>query len=112
MASPSCIKAHGRPRHPNDVEGCDCINFYDAATARPYGWEVRRILELGCRQLLDSGRLIELFPEWSDERYPLYAIHPPRLHRSPRNAVPLSQDGASQAVPVVMGGGPYANADR
>jgi DNA-binding transcriptional LysR family regulator len=115
VASPSYIKAHGRPQHPKDIEGCDCIDFYDAANARPYDWEVRRrkeliplrvkarlqvsdsgtllgaceagagiaqILELGCKHLLDSGRLVELFPEWSDERFPLYAIYPSRLHRA------------------------------
>jgi DNA-binding transcriptional LysR family regulator len=115
VASPSYIKTHGRPRHPKEIEACDCIDFYDAANARPYGWEVRRkkeviplqvkgrllvsdsgtligaceagagiaqVLELGCRHLLDNGRLIELFPEWSDERFPLYAIYPSRLHRA------------------------------
>jgi DNA-binding transcriptional LysR family regulator len=115
VASPAYIKAHGRPRHPKDVEGRDCIDFYDAANARPYDWEVRRkkdviplrvkgrllvsdsgtligaceagagiaqVLELGCRHLLDNGRLVELFPEWSDERFPLYAIYPSRLHRA------------------------------
>jgi DNA-binding transcriptional LysR family regulator len=115
VASPSYIKTHGRPRHPKDVEACDCIDFYDAAHARPYDWEVRRkkeviplrvkgrllvsdsgtligaceagggiaqILELGCKDLLDNGRLVELFPEWSDERFPLYAIYPSRLHRA------------------------------
>jgi DNA-binding transcriptional LysR family regulator len=40
------------------------------------------ILELGCKHLLDSGRLVELFPEWSDERFPLYAIYPSRLRRA------------------------------
>jgi len=46
------------------------------------GAGIAQILELGCRHLLDSGRLIELFPEWSDERFPLYAIYPSRLHRA------------------------------
>src|SRR5260221_2895815 len=112
VASPSYIKTHGRARHPKDVEACDCIDFYDAANARPYSWEVRRrkeviplrvkgrllvsdsgtligaceagagiaqILELGCKHLLDDARLVELFPEWPDERFPLYAIYPSRL---------------------------------
>ena len=115
VASPAYIKSHGRPRHPKDIETCDCIDFYDAANARPYGWELRRkkeviplrvkgrllvsdsgtmigaceagagiaqVLELGCKHLLDNGRLVELFPEWSDERFPLYAIYPSRLHRA------------------------------
>ena len=115
VASPSYIKIHGRPLHPKDVEGCHCIDFYDAANAKPYEWEVRRrkeviplrvkarltvsdsgtllgaceagagiaqILELGCKHLLDDGRLVLLFPEWSDELFPLYAIYPSRLHRA------------------------------
>jgi DNA-binding transcriptional LysR family regulator len=115
VASPSYIKAHGRPRHPKEVEERDCIDFYDAANARPYDWEMRRkkevlplrikarllvsdsgtligaceagagigqILEIGTGQLLHSGKLIELFPDWSDERFPLYAIYPSRLHRA------------------------------
>jgi DNA-binding transcriptional LysR family regulator len=115
VASPSYIKANGRPQHPKDLEERDCIDFYDAANARPYDWEMRRksevlplrvkarllvsdsgtligaceagagiaqILEIGCEQLLRSGRLIELFPQWSGERFPLYAIYPSRLHRA------------------------------
>jgi len=115
VASPGYIKAHGRPRHPKEIEQRECIDFYDATNARPYDWEVRRgkeviqlqvkgrllvsdsgtligaceagagvaqILELGCRPLLESGRLVELFPEWSEERFPLYAIYPSRLHRA------------------------------
>ena len=31
---------------------------------------IAQILELRCKHLLDSGRLVELFPEWSDERFP------------------------------------------
>ncbi|MDB5975917.1 MAG: LysR family transcriptional regulator [Nevskia sp.] len=115
VASPGYIKAHGRPRHPRDIETRACIDFYDAAHARPYDWEVQRkkevlplrvkgrllvsdsgtllgaceagagiaqILELGCEHLLESGRLVKLFPEWADERFPLYAIYPSRLHRA------------------------------
>jgi DNA-binding transcriptional LysR family regulator len=115
VASPAYIKAKGRPRHPKEIEQHDCIDFYDAANARPYDWEMRRkkevlplrvkarmlvsdsgtligaceagagivqILEIGCEQLLKSGRLVELFPDWSDERFPLYAIYPSRLHRA------------------------------
>ena len=45
------------------------------AAARSFG-------ETRCRRLVQSGRLVELFPEWSDERFPLYAIYPSRLHRA------------------------------
>src|SRR5271170_8354442 len=35
VASPAYIKAHGKPRHPKEIEERDCIDFYDAANARP-----------------------------------------------------------------------------
>lgn len=115
VASPGYIKAHGRPRHPRELEQRECIDFYDAAHGRPYEWELRRrkeviplrikgrllvsdsgtligacqagagiaqVLELGTRHLIDNGSLVPLFPEWSDERHPLYAIYPSRLHRA------------------------------
>ncbi|WP_284321193.1 LysR family transcriptional regulator [Dyella acidisoli] len=46
------------------------------------GAGIAQILEIGCEQLLRSGRLVELFPDWSDERFPLYAIYPSRHHRA------------------------------
>jgi DNA-binding transcriptional LysR family regulator len=27
---------------------------------------------------LKEGRLVEIFPEWPDERFPLYALYPSR----------------------------------
>jgi DNA-binding transcriptional LysR family regulator len=115
VASPSYIKAHGKPKHPKDIGKRDCIDFYDAANGRPYEWELRRkdevlqlrvkgrlltsdsgtligaceagfgiaqVIEIGNERLLHSGRLVELFPRWSEERFPLYAIFPTRLHRA------------------------------
>ncbi|HEX2603199.1 MAG TPA: LysR family transcriptional regulator [Oxalicibacterium sp.] len=116
VASPAYIKAHGKPRHPREIEEHECIDFYDAAHGRPYAWEMHRkkevlrlqvkgrlltsdsgtllgaceagfgiaqIIEIGAGgQMLRTGRLVELFPEWSDERFPLYAIFPSRQHRA------------------------------
>jgi len=115
VASPSYIKAHGKPRHPKEIEERDCIDFFDAANGRPYDWDMRRkkeivslrikarllvsdsgtlvgaceagagigqVLEIGCAETLRAGRLVELLPDWSDERFPLYAIYPSRLHRA------------------------------
>src|SRR6202789_2645920 len=64
VASPAYIKAHGKPRHPKEIEERDCIDFYDAANARPYDWEMRHkkevlALRIKARLLVsDSGTLI------------------------------------------------------
>jgi DNA-binding transcriptional LysR family regulator len=39
------------------------------------GHGVAQILALGTEDLLSRGKLIELFPDWSDERFPLYVFH-------------------------------------
>jgi hypothetical protein len=50
---------------------------------------LHRLLRCGKRQTFrlggqteERGDQVELFPEWSDERFPLYAIYPSRLHRA------------------------------
>ena len=42
VASPAYLAANGEPRHPADLAGHACIDFYDAASGRPYPWEFRR----------------------------------------------------------------------
>jgi DNA-binding transcriptional LysR family regulator len=44
------------------------------------GQGVAQILSLGAESLLASGKLVELFPDWADEVYPLYALYPSRHH--------------------------------
>jgi DNA-binding transcriptional LysR family regulator len=39
------------------------------------GVGVAQIIALGSRHLLDSGALVELFPDWPDEVFPLYTYH-------------------------------------
>jgi DNA-binding transcriptional LysR family regulator len=39
-------------------------------------------MTLGTEELLRSGRLIDIFPDWPDEIFPLYAIFPSRFHRT------------------------------
>jgi DNA-binding transcriptional LysR family regulator len=60
------------------------------------GAGVAQVMALGIQQMLDDGRLIELFPDWPDERFPLYALHPSR-HR-PAAKVRAFIDFALQAV--------------
>lgn len=44
------------------------------------GSGIAQMLLLGAEPLIAEGRLINLFPEWADERYPLYAYYPSRHH--------------------------------
>jgi DNA-binding transcriptional LysR family regulator len=45
------------------------------------GAGIAQILELGSRDLLESGALVELFSDWPGETFPLYALYPNRQHR-------------------------------
>jgi DNA-binding transcriptional LysR family regulator len=39
QVSPEFVARYGRPKHPSEVEKLRCIDFYDAANARPFDWE-------------------------------------------------------------------------
>ncbi|MDY7534986.1 LysR family transcriptional regulator [Pseudomonas sp. Bout1] len=43
-----------------------------------HGHAVAQMLDLGLAPALESGALVELFPDWPDERFPLYAFYPSR----------------------------------
>jgi DNA-binding transcriptional LysR family regulator len=42
------------------------------------GTGVAQVMALGVKELLDRGQLVELFPDWPGETFPLYALHPSR----------------------------------
>ncbi|GAB2889924.1 LysR family transcriptional regulator [Paraburkholderia jirisanensis] len=44
------------------------------------GYGIAQVLQLSVQQLLVEKRLVELFPDWPDERFPLYALYPSRHH--------------------------------
>ncbi|RYY08813.1 MAG: LysR family transcriptional regulator, partial [Alphaproteobacteria bacterium] len=44
------------------------------------GGGIAQVMEFGVEDLLSSGQLVDLFPDWSDEVFPLYAVHPSRRH--------------------------------
>jgi DNA-binding transcriptional LysR family regulator len=44
------------------------------------GAGVAQVMSLGVERLIASGALIDLFSNWPDETFPLYAIHPSRRH--------------------------------
>ncbi len=113
VASPTYLKRHGRPTHPNDLKHHACIHFRDPATGQAFDWEfhkgrkiltveipgrltlsdgnalltecvagtgIAQVTENTVREFLDRGQLIELFPEWNGETFPLYAFYPSRQH--------------------------------
>ena len=48
------------------------------------------------RPLLASGALVDVLPEWGDERFPIHAIYPSRSYVPPRTRAFL--DFVSSAV--------------
>jgi len=42
------------------------------------GFGIAQFLELGVKDLLRSKALVELFPDWAEERYPVYMLYPSR----------------------------------
>jgi DNA-binding transcriptional LysR family regulator len=44
------------------------------------GHGIAQIMALGAEELIASGRLIDIFPDWPDERFPLHALYPSRQH--------------------------------
>jgi DNA-binding transcriptional LysR family regulator len=53
----------------------DAGTLLDACVA---GAGIAQILELGTEELIRSKQLVNLFPDWSGERWPLYALYPSR----------------------------------
>lgn len=53
----------------------DALTHLEACRA---GFGVAQIIELGSAAHLASGELVNLFPDWSDELFPLYAYYPSR----------------------------------
>lgn len=69
----------GKKRMTVNVSGRLIVN--DALTQLEVclaGHGVAQIMNLNSEPLLRSGKLINLFPEWSDELFPLYLYHPSR----------------------------------
>lgn len=44
------------------------------------GAGIAQVMALGVQDLLQSGQLVELFPDWPDETFPLHAVYPSRRH--------------------------------
>ena len=46
------------------------------------GYGVAQVMALGTERWLADGQLVELFPDWPDEHFPLFALYPSRHHPS------------------------------
>jgi DNA-binding transcriptional LysR family regulator len=44
------------------------------------GYGIAQVMAIAAENLLAQGKLVDLFPDWPDERFPLYALHPSRHH--------------------------------
>jgi DNA-binding transcriptional LysR family regulator len=44
------------------------------------GAGIAQVMALGVQDLLNQGKLVDLFPDWPDETFPLNAVHPSRRH--------------------------------
>jgi DNA-binding transcriptional LysR family regulator len=42
------------------------------------GAGIAQVMALGIQDLLDGGQLVELFPDWPNEKFPLFALYPSR----------------------------------
>jgi DNA-binding transcriptional LysR family regulator len=63
------------------------------------GCGVAQVMDLSVASLLEKGRLINLFPGWSDELFPSYAYHPSR-HFAPAKLRAFLDFLASQNIGV------------
>lgn len=62
------------------------------------GYGIAQVLELGVEPLLANGRLEILFPDWLEERFPLYAFYPSRSYLSAKTRAFL--DFVMEAMPL------------
>jgi DNA-binding transcriptional LysR family regulator len=60
------------------------------------GTGIAQMIVIGAREYLDTGQLVDLFPDWPDETFPLYAFYPSR--RQPPAKVRAFVDFAHRAV--------------
>ena len=44
------------------------------------GLGIAQLFELGLDEYIASNQLVQLFPNWADQRFPLYAYYPSRHH--------------------------------
>ncbi|WP_413728232.1 LysR family transcriptional regulator [Sodalis sp. RH19] len=66
------------------------------------GYGIAQVMELGAEHLLAQGKLVNLFPEWPDELFPLYALYPSRNHLPAKTRAFLDFVSSVVACPVTQ----------
>jgi DNA-binding transcriptional LysR family regulator len=66
------------------------------------GAGIAQVMEIGVEQVMRDGLLVDLFPHWPDERFPLYALFPSRRHRAAKvdAFINFCLESLSAAAPV------------
>jgi DNA-binding transcriptional LysR family regulator len=66
------------------------------------GAGIAQVMEIGVEQMMRDGLLEDLFPDWSDEQFPLYALFPSRRHRAAKVAafIVFCVESLSAVAPV------------
>jgi len=70
------------------------------------GFGVAQVIDLGLGHHFESGALVNLFPDWPDERFPLYVYYASRSH------VPAKITKFISFITDSLGAGPKAAATR
>jgi DNA-binding transcriptional LysR family regulator len=76
----------------------DIVNLHGICVA---GWGIAQVLEVAVKPLLETGALVKLLPEWSDESFPIYAVYPSRNYVPPKVRVFIDfiSSAASKGTP-------------
>jgi DNA-binding transcriptional LysR family regulator len=73
----------GKKVVPLQVRGRLLVNqFGPMLAACVAGQGIAQLLDFHVAHLLAEGKLVQLFPDWADETYPLYAYHHSAQHLS------------------------------
>jgi DNA-binding transcriptional LysR family regulator len=51
------------------------------------GVGIAQVMAIAAHSLVAQGRLVDLFPDWPDERFPLFVLHPSRHHTPAKTRV-------------------------
>ena len=89
----------------------DIITMHNLCLA---GYGIVQVMENAVSRLLTQGRLIDLFPEWPDERFPFYAVYPSRKYLPAKTrtfldfvlSLPSSAAGNAQDESTIRTGDP------